>query len=94
MIRPRLAPRLSRMATSFWRAVARAIRRLATLAQAMSSTRPTMAISTTSGADTCSRRLDMPVAAGFSSSFLARNRALFLSLHFSRVLMSSFSAWL
>ena len=47
--RPRLAPSASRSAISCRRAVARASRRLATLAHVISSTTPTTAISTCSG---------------------------------------------
>ena len=46
---PREAPSDSRTAISRWRAKARAISRFATLAQAISSTSPTMHISTSSG---------------------------------------------
>ena len=45
----RLAPSAARIAVSCARAVARTSRRLATLAQAISSTRPTTAVSTSSG---------------------------------------------
>ena len=48
---PREAPSDSRTAISRCRAKARAISRLATLAQAMSSTSPTMPISTSSGVE-------------------------------------------
>ena len=45
-MRERLAPRARRTAISFCRAVARAISRFATLAHAINSTSPTMAVST------------------------------------------------
>ena len=47
-MRPRVAPMAARTAISFCRARARESSRLATLAHAMSSTKPTAATSTTS----------------------------------------------
>ena len=55
-MRPRPAPMASRTAISFCRAEARASNRLATLAQAMSSTTATTAMSTWSGRTYISRR--------------------------------------
>jgi hypothetical protein len=49
-MRLRLAPSARRTAISFWRDVARAISRFATLAQAISRTSPTIAINAQSGA--------------------------------------------
>jgi len=49
MMRVRLAPMARRTAISFWRPVARARSRLAILAQAMSRTKPVVAISTHKG---------------------------------------------
>ena len=72
-MRPRLAPRASRTAISFCRAVARAISRLATLAQAISSTPPTMPSSSHSGCDSCWRIGDRPCAAGNRSTCPFRN---------------------
>ena len=74
-IRPRPAPRLKRMASSFWRAVARAISRLATFAQATSSTSPTIPMSATSGVLTCVRRSESPLWPGSTSRCLARKRS-------------------
>ena len=68
----RAAPKAKRMAISRRREAARAIKRLATLAQAISSTRPTSAISATSGFSHSWRNWLMPCAAGCSSSFWAR----------------------
>ena len=51
MRRPRLAPTDMRTATSLARAVPRTSRRLATLTQETSSTRPTMPMSTLSGVE-------------------------------------------
>ena len=53
---PREAPSDSRTAISFCRMKPRAISRFATLAQAMSSTRPTMHISTMSAVEKSLRR--------------------------------------
>jgi hypothetical protein len=63
---PRPAPRASRMAISRCRPAPRASMRLATLAQAISSTRPTMAMRTSSGLPNFSPRALMPCAAGLS----------------------------
>ena len=60
---PRDAPIDRRTAISFCRANARAISRLATLAQAISSTRPTMHISTISAVEKLLRSSEYPVAA-------------------------------
>ena len=56
--RPRVAPSDSRTAISRCRMNPRAMSRLATLAQAMSSTRPTMHISTISAVEKSLRRLE------------------------------------
>ena len=58
--RPRDAPSDSRTAISFCRMKPRAISRFATLAQAMSSTRPTMHISTISGVEKSLRSAEKP----------------------------------
>ncbi len=76
MMRPRLAPSASRTPISFCRAAARAISRLATLAQAISSTRPTMPISTAIGVLNPPRMPDKPRPAGSTTIFLARKRSL------------------
>ena len=57
IIRDRLAPKARRTAISFCRAVARAIRRFATLAQAISRTSPTTAVSTSSGLSNCAAQV-------------------------------------
>ena len=72
-MRPRLAPRARRTAISFWRAVARAISRLATLAHAISSTPATMPSSSQSGCDSCWRIGERPCAAGSRSTCPFRN---------------------
>ena len=61
--RPREAPSERRTAISFWRMKARAISRFATLAHAISSTRPTMHISTISAVEKSLRRFEKPIAA-------------------------------
>ncbi len=60
--RPRLAPSDRRTAISFWRTAARASRRFATLAHAISSTRPTIPISTPPAATMLSRNPGLTVA--------------------------------
>ncbi len=60
--RDRRAPSARRSPISFCRAVARASRRFATLAQAMSRTSPTIDMSTTSGSANRPRRVDAPLA--------------------------------
>ena len=77
--RMRLAPSARRTAVSFSRAEARVSSRLATLAHAISSTRPTMPISTTSGVPDWSRRPDVPRPPGSSSSDFLRKRVRRLS---------------
>ena len=74
--RDRLAPIARRTLISRCRPVARASIRLATLAQAMSSTRPTMPISTATGPDRSPRICDRPREASCSTRVLARKRAL------------------
>ena len=59
----REAPIERRTAISFWRAKARAIIRLATLAQAISSTRPTMHMRTINAFEKLFRNWEYPVAA-------------------------------
>ena len=66
----------SRTLISRWRPVARASIRLATLAQAMSSTRPTIPISTATGPLKSPRICDNPREASCSTSCLARKRSL------------------
>ena len=61
--RARPAPMAMRRANSLCRAAPRASRRFATLAQAISSTNPTMAIKIFSGSPKCSRSTDEPRAA-------------------------------
>ncbi len=75
-MRARPAPSASRRLTSFCRAAARATRRLATFAHAMSSTSPTMAISTASGVLNPWRSPDSPRPAGSTTRLLARKRSL------------------
>ena len=60
---PREAPTERRTAISFCRATARAIRRFATLAQAISSTSPTMHIRTISAVEKLLRSCEYPAAA-------------------------------
>ena len=67
--RPREAPSDSRTAISRWRMKPRAMRRFATLAQAMSSTRPTMHIRTRSGVEKSLRSGEKPIAALTTSSW-------------------------
>ncbi len=55
---PRVAPSDSRTAISRWRMKPRAMSRLATLAQEMSSTRPTMHISTIKAVEKSLRRFE------------------------------------
>ncbi len=64
MIRPRLAPIERRTAISRCRDVARASSRFAVFAQAISSSKPTIAISAKSGARNRSRNADEPLAKG------------------------------
>ena len=59
---PEAAPRASRMLISFVRPVARARRRLATFAQAISKTNPTAIINTNSGSATRARKGEIPCA--------------------------------
>ena len=72
----RPAPRANRTAISFWRAVARATRRFATLAQAISSTPATTAISTRSGVENPSRKLARPCDPGIASMVARKNCSL------------------
>ena len=62
------------MPISRWRAGARAISRLATFAHAMSSTRPTSNIRTTSGVENWLRKEDSPLCPGSTSSFVSTNQ--------------------
>ena len=59
-MRARLAPSARRTAISFCRDVERARSKLATLAQAIRSTTPTMHMRTTSGVENCVRMSEMP----------------------------------
>ena len=68
--RTRLAPTARRIAISFCRPTARARRRFATLAQAMSSNRPTMPSRISSGSVNCSRKSDTPLPAGHENQRL------------------------
>ena len=74
--RSRPAPSASLTAISFWRLVARAINKLATLAHAISSTKPTIAISTTNGVCACLRSPDRPCDPGITSMVERRNCCL------------------
>ncbi len=74
--RPRPAPSARRTAISFCRAEARLRSRFATLAHAISRTRPTIAINTRSGVSTPWRKSESPRAAGSSVICLARKRSL------------------
>ena len=74
MIRPCPEPSASRSTISFRRAAVRASIRLATFAQAINSTTPTIDISTASGVEKRRRRSDSPRAPGSSSSRLATKR--------------------
>ena len=76
--RVRLAPSEIRIANSCCRAAPRAKSMLAKLLHAINSSRPTMAMSNSSGFAHCSRRLDKPVPAGSTSSFIFRRKALLL----------------
>ena len=71
----RPAPSASRTAISFCRDVDRASSRLATFAQAMSSTTPTMHISTMSGVENC-RRMSESAAAGVEHFEMLADEAL------------------
>ena len=71
--RPRVAPSDSRTEISFCLAKARAISRLATLAQAIRSTNPTMHINTISALEKSLRRPEYPVAAFSRCSVPFRN---------------------
>jgi hypothetical protein len=73
--RQRLAPTAARTLISRWRPVARASIRLATLAQAMSSTTPTMPISTSTGVPSAPRISERPREASCSTSVLAAKRS-------------------
>ena len=92
MIRPRPAPRASRIATSFCRAVERAIIRLATFAHAISRTSPTIPITAHSRRRKVSLRYVLACAAwhhfqGHSQELLPvirRGVCEFLLLHFPR----------
>ena len=75
MSRQRPAPIASRIAISFWRAVARASKRLATLAQAISSTSPTTAMRRRSGRENSLRRSERPLLPG-TTSIRANSRAV------------------
>ena len=68
----RAAPNARRMAISRRRDAARASNKLATLAQAISSTKPTSAIRAVSGFSHSCRNWLMPCAAGCNSSFWRR----------------------
>ena len=70
---PRDAPSDNRTAISFCRANARAISKFATLAQAISSTSPTMHISTISAVEKSLRKCEYPVAAFSKCSVPRRN---------------------
>ena len=72
-IRPRLAPTASRTAISFCLFVARASKRFARLAQAISSTTPVIAISTQSGVESSGRIYDRPCEPGRTSIEHLRN---------------------
>ncbi len=76
MIRERPAPNASRIAISFWRAVARAINRFAMFAQAINKTRPTSAISTSRGLANWRRSSESPFEAGSRSMVIVRKRCL------------------
>ena len=75
----RQAPSASRTAVSLLRDEARVSSRLATLAHAISSTRPTMPISTSSGVPDWSRSPDVPRPPGSSVSVFLKKRVLKLS---------------
>ncbi len=66
--RPREAPSESRTAISFCRMNPRAMSRFATFAHAISSTRPTMHMSTSSAVEKSLRRLEKPIAAGSTTT--------------------------
>ena len=72
-MRLRPAPSANRIAISFSRPIARASKRLATLAQAIRRTKPTSAINTHSGVENCSRSEDRPRAPGRTSIVDFRN---------------------
>jgi hypothetical protein len=72
MILRRVAPRASRTAISLSRAAARAMRRLATLAQAMSRTPPVRPMSRSRGVSSWRLRYDRPWPPGRTSSTLRR----------------------
>jgi len=91
MRRPRGAPSASRTAISFCRVVARVSRRVATLAQAMSSTTPTIAISMIRGVEKSSRAFESPRAAEWSTSVFSRKRVLNESVASVKVSWSSAS---
>ena len=77
--RPRPAPSARRTAVSFWRDDARVSSRLATLAHAISSTSPTMPMSTSSGVPDWSRRPEVPRPPGSSVSVFLKKRVLNVS---------------
>ena len=71
-MRLRLAPRASRTEISFCRLVPRASSRFPTFAQAMSNTRPTIAVSVNRSEESCLRIHENPLLPGCTSTFSLR----------------------
>ncbi len=90
--RPRLAPCDSRMAISRRRAVARASSRLPTLAQAISSTRPTTPSSSSEALTTAWRSCGLMAACGNGTRWKVRPRLSFVYSRSSRLAMAVISA--
>ena len=76
MSRNRPAPMATRIAISFWRDAARASRRFATFAHAMSKTNPTTAPRMASGFDKRFRKYEYPPLPGSSTARLRSSRPL------------------